>query len=186
MHIQQATELSRDYRRQLLTAIADGTKTTEKHLVVKGELICLKKEPTIREQLAAIAELNRMDKEDRDMQREADKPAKAARQAVSTIREEAYGMEEQEAAEYPKQVKPTKQGKPAKVPRMLYELTPLPDETAGERASRREYETLIRERKEREYGRPLTIHDQPTENDRHVRRYFEKKLKAERQEGHYM
>jgi hypothetical protein len=170
MHIQQATELSRDHRRQLLTAIADGTKTTGKHIVVKGELICLKKEPTIREQLAAIAELNRMDKEDRDMQRAADKPAKAKK-------------EEQEETEPKQHAKPPK---PAKVPRMLYELTPLPDETAGERASRREYETLIRERKEREYGRPLTIHDQPTENDRHVRRYFEKKLKAERQERHYM
>jgi hypothetical protein len=170
MHIQQATELSRDYRRQLLTAIADGTKTTEKHIVVKGDLICLKKEPTIREQLAAIAELNRMDKEDRDMQREADKPAKAAKQPTPKAKKEETEQKQQ-----------SKPPKPAKVPRMLYELTPLLDETAGERASRREYETLIRERKEREYGRSLTIHDQPTENDRHVRRYFEKKLKEERQ-----
>jgi hypothetical protein len=47
-------------RRYLLQQIADGTMESEREVVMRGEIQIIRQRPTIREQLAAIAELNRM------------------------------------------------------------------------------------------------------------------------------
>jgi hypothetical protein len=47
-------------RRHLLQQVADGTREVEREVVVKGEVVTLVQRPTIKEQLSAVAELNRM------------------------------------------------------------------------------------------------------------------------------
>jgi putative ribosome biogenesis GTPase RsgA len=68
-------------RRKLLEDIANGTLRVQKAKIVKGKVVYIQQGPTTSEQLAAIAELNRMDKLER-MQK-----ANRAKQVKSELKE---------------------------------------------------------------------------------------------------